>query len=441
MLADRTTAPPDPVGTAAARPAANRVARSIEWLALVGLLLAYTKGPVYWRRFESQPPLVGDFLDDTRTQIAFVLAAVPVVIGGLLSWRTLRRDRWFVIAWLTLPALIVLSTIWSVDRERTLEQGVMMCVGCAAALAIGARWSVRALVAALVVSLHIGLVASLWSEHRRWPLQFDTNGDFAGVYFNRNSFGAVAATALLATVWLLFAAVERLRVRGHGRRFDPVSVLSVLAAGSLVAFDGWMWSRSNSATPIVAAAIALTIAPPIVWISRRARNRWPGRETWIGAALVVGVGGTIVTLLGRAALVGGNDKTMTLSGRTLIWQVVWDFIGQRPLLGWGFMGPWRLQPIFVALWHKGITVYEAHSGYLEVLMGLGILGAVALTFVFVTAATAWVRAAGHLDPWRAYVPTTVALYVAILCVTESYIGPNMLPWLLFGAVSFQASQR
>ena len=73
--------------------------------------------------------------------------------------------------------------------------------------------------------------------------------------------------------------------------------------------------------------------------------------------------------------------------------------------------------------------------------GLGILGGVALGFLFVTAARTCVIAARSGTGWRAYFPTAAVLYVALLCVTETYIGANLLPWLLFGAVVMQASGR
>ena len=407
---------------------------------MVGIFLAYTKGPIFWMRLEVDPPLAGDFIDDTRLQIAFLLAAVPPVLGGVAAVRLLRRDPWFVAAWLTLPALVVLSTAWSVDRERTFEQGVMMLAGCVAALAIGLRWSTRALVWGLFAAQHIGLFVSLWAEHRGWSRVFELHGQMAGIYFNRNSFGAVAVTAFFASVWVTLDA-RRLAGRAIGGALSLAArVIAFAAGGAFVVFDLWLWSRSGSDTPIVAAVVALVVAGPVVWAFRRASTRWPERETWIGMAGVLGIGSAVVaTLLARKLLAGGNTKAPTLSGRTLIWQVVWDFVYQRPIAGWGFMGPWRLRPIADALWYKGLYLYEAHSGYLEVLLGLGLLGGLALAFIFVTAARTCVIAACSGTGWRAYFPTAAVLYVALLCTTETYIGANLLPWLLFGAVVMQAS--
>ena len=88
---------------------------------------------------------------------------------------------------------------------------------------------------------------------------------------------------------------------------------------------------------------------------------------------------------------------------------------------------------------QGSVPYEAHSGYLEVLLGLGLFGGLALAFLFMMAARTCVIAACSGTGWRPYFPTAVVLYVALLCTTETYIGANLLPWLLFGAVVMQAS--
>src|SRR5687768_4514301 len=106
MLVDHAATPRGDTAQRASRVSAHgglsthRLLRTVEWLGMVALFLAYTKGPIFWVRLELDPPLTGDFIDDTRVQIAFVVAAVPTIIGGVLAVRSVRRDPWFVAAWL-----------------------------------------------------------------------------------------------------------------------------------------------------------------------------------------------------------------------------------------------------------------------------------------------------------------------------------------------------
>jgi O-antigen ligase len=74
---------------------------------------------------------------------------------------------------------------------------------------------------------------------------------------------------------------------------------------------------------------------------------------------------------------GYFGKDMTLSGRVDIWEWVWSDIEKKLFLGYGFatywiMGSSRLE-IFASHF-EGFKVNEAHNGYLEILLQLGVVG-------------------------------------------------------------------
>ena len=80
---------------------------------------------------------------------------------------------------------------------------------------------------------------------------------------------------------------------------------------------------------------------------------------------------------------GYFGKDLTLSGRVDIWEFAWDDIEKKPLLGYGFatywiMGSSRLE-IF-ASYFEGFKVNEAHNGYIEILLQLGVVGFVSFLF-------------------------------------------------------------
>ncbi|MCZ7616680.1 MAG: O-antigen ligase family protein [Ignavibacteriaceae bacterium] len=81
---------------------------------------------------------------------------------------------------------------------------------------------------------------------------------------------------------------------------------------------------------------------------------------------------------------GYFGKDTTLSGRVDIWNFVWNDIEKRFLLGYGFatywiMGSSRLE-IF-ASYFEGFMVNEAHNGYLEIVLQLGLIGFVFFCFL------------------------------------------------------------
>jgi O-antigen ligase len=87
------------------------------------------------------------------------------------------------------------------------------------------------------------------------------------------------------------------------------------------------------------------------------------------------------------ALVPGYfGKDLTLSGRVDIWKFAWDDIEKKLLFGYGFatywiMGSSRLE-IF-ASYFEGFMVNEAHNGYLEILLQLGVVGFIFFLFPIV----------------------------------------------------------
>jgi exopolysaccharide production protein ExoQ len=80
---------------------------------------------------------------------------------------------------------------------------------------------------------------------------------------------------------------------------------------------------------------------------------------------------------------GYFGKDLTLSGRVDIWKFVSDDIEKKILLGYGFatywiMGSSRIE-IF-ASYFEGFKVNEAHNGYLEILLQVGVIGFIFFLF-------------------------------------------------------------
>lgn len=84
-----------------------------------------------------------------------------------------------------------------------------------------------------------------------------------------------------------------------------------------------------------------------------------------------------------ALIPGYFGKDLTLSGRVDIWKFAWDDIEKKMFLGYGFatywiMGSSRIE-IF-ASYFEGFMVNEAHNGYLEIILQLGVVGFIFFLF-------------------------------------------------------------
>jgi O-antigen ligase len=399
---------------------------------LLVAFVAVTKGPVYRLRVELAE-LSGDFIDDRWVQATFAVVYVALAAACWPAARRLWGDRPLVLTQAAFVGLLALSTVWSFASRRTAEQVGLLALGTAAFLLAGARIAPLRLLGALWGAMQVGVVTSAVAATQEWRFAIDKNGDWAGIYFNRNSLGPVAALGVLTSValarWWSELPEDRPRRRWVG--------VVVTAA---VAVDLWVWWRSGSLTPafsvllgLLAAALVSLAATP--GAHRRVRSR-------IAAVLAVSTG--VVAVLAVAARAWFTDllgRSTTFSGRTDIWDVVWSAVERRPVAGWGFMAVWFEPELRAGLAAVRRDVYEAHSGYLEVLVGAGVLGVVALAAVLgVVLARVADRARWRADAaglW--FVAATTFVLAANL--GETYIGANLLPWMLLTAISVQASRR
>ena len=81
-----------------------------------------------------------------------------------------------------------------------------------------------------------------------------------------------------------------------------------------------------------------------------------------------------------------NNKDATLSGRTVLWDSLWDFIQQKPWIGYGYGSFFSGEAKEVnLLWqiHDWKPVHS-HNGYIQLLLNIGFIGSVVFIFGFIS---------------------------------------------------------
>lgn len=440
-------APPEPGGRWFGDPVGLLV--TIAWMFALGL------GPVYSLRNRIEPMPSGQYIDDALVNGAFVGLHVVVII--VLALAAVRTRRLPAISRLTggvlaaLHLLVIASAWWSLAPGRSGVQGTLFALTTVAAVVVGDRVGVRGVVLSLAVASQAGVVLSQLAVRRTWPNTIDPNGDWAGVYLNRNSLGPVAVVALLATLgaaalWLADRTRERRRKPEGANGGVGVEVVGGLIAGvvvvGLLALDAHTLLRSASLTPMVGAAVALvTVLVAAVLPGWLRRLRPEGASVGPGAlgagVLVVWVALAAVAALGRSQLAPGLDRSTTLSGRTELWGWLIDAISRRPFSGWGWLGVWEdkaLEADVVARFEVDFST--AHNAVLEMLLAAGLVGAVLL--VVAVGAVVWPVLGLAARPGAERTLGVVAMgfvgYVVAVNQLETYVGANLLPWALLIAL-------
>ena len=138
-------------------------------------------------------------------------------------------------------------------------------------------------------------------------------------------------------------------------------------------------------------------------------------------------------LMGRGA--GGTESTLTLSGRTQLWEYLWTFVVERPVRGYGyhsFMSPTRASQV-PSLISWGVS--ESHSLYFEIALGTGMVGLglfVGAVFGSIGRALRW--AGRSHNPAHAFLAAYLVFVVlnGIMAATTMFPDPKFPALIVLG---------
>jgi O-antigen ligase len=228
-----------------------------------------------------------------------------------------------------------------------------------------------------------GVVYDKWTGEIQW----------VGVTLQKNGLGRLCMIAAFFLVWSWVSRKDQQKL--------PVIKYQTVVEAVLLLMSVWllkgpsMWAAS--ATAMVCLGVGLVALGTLRWMSRRGLRPGAGM-----CALVLGgvwVLGVITPLVGGATvgqvttLIGRNA---TLTGRTQIWAGLIPEVEQRPLLGSGFSSFWTPDNRAV---HIG---GEAHNGYLDILLGLGLVGLLVTLLFCLAASVKAARAMDHDAEWGSF---------------------------------------
>ena len=395
------------------RPAAKTHLLRVALVATVVIVL--TNGPVFLfsksvldRSGRWEDPAVWPFF-----AAAAIASAVLFATGFMGSVRpplaASQKAAGAAIACYSLAAVV--SAVWSVEPFATAWRAGVY-VGLALLAWVVAQLDADDTAAMLFSVTGAAVAATVVLVVLRPDLGLDDNGDWEGVYTNRNSLAPLAALGVL--VGIRYLATSGLRGRIAGGGLAALCIAALVGAGSRTA---WI--------ALLIAVAAATV--PVGY--HRVRSRW-GRVP-ATAALAAAAGAAAVGSL--VALAAFWDAT-TFSQRRNIWSLVWDRIQQRPVSGYGFHAFWDVTEL---LDHALLRRGSAHNSLMEVALGLGLIGTVPFAVIVVLAA----RNAG-LHLWRrpgadSWMWAAVVGFALVENVTESFVLWFSYVWVLLMAAALR----
>jgi exopolysaccharide production protein ExoQ len=262
----------------------------------------------------------------------------------------------------------VASVIWSIDVPWTLRKLLAFGIFCFCAVVLATRFSVDFLPECVFYLTGIFLLAGISVEivshiFQPWSNEYRFSG---GVHPNVQAINCVML--LLGAVSLAERSRHRLRM------FQWIAAAIALIFLIL----------TKSRTSLLCALLALTITYII-----KTPNKWKALAYLFGFAcfgLILGVfvseilatNALEMVLLGRE-----TEETLTLTGRTSIWDTAMKFINWRPILGYGFNSFWTPPHIRAFSETMGWNISDAHSVYLDQLLSTGLVGLLSYSAILI----------------------------------------------------------
>jgi len=407
----------------------SRISSLLRWCEygyVVVMLFTLTQGPVYSLWFASS--LVAPAGEASAQLLTFVAVQIPAII--LLGYRRVSRSS--LIGPVGLLGLFCgwmwLSTLWATFGQHTIVEATTLSVTFLTGVYLARSFSLLEQLILVVVAMQPGLLWSRYAIANDWSNSVDQSGNWMGIYFNRNSLAPVAMVSCLAASALLWIVVMR-----RGKKW-PITVLAILI--DVVLFGAVMLFHSRSNTSVGGAVVFAAVWA--FWTVVRSlirRNRitvqslqhfvYPG---FIFGATVL----TWATVRLQSVVLSFFGETIDFNGRSAMWRYSWTGFLDRPLIGWGWMSAWRTPPFLHRdLWWSFTNTGWSHSGYMDVLLGGGLVAAALFVGAFL-----WGGYRHLFDVTKQnaaqWTPAIMCFVLATATQESFFIGDHFL-WLLFAA--------
>ena len=404
----------------------NTLLRWCEYAYVVVLLFALTQGPVLSMWFASS--LVT--LDGAASAqlLTFIAVQIPALI--LLGYRRVPRSSLigpvgllgFFCGWMWL------STLWATLGQHTIVEATTLCVTFLTGVYFARSFSLLEQLILVLVAMQPGLLWSRYAIANGWSNSVDQNGNWVGIYFNRNSLAPVAMISCLAASALLWIVVMR-----RGKNW-PITLIAILVDVVLFGVSMLVHARSKTSIGGAVAFVSVWVFWTIVRsFSRRNKLVQSRLKTVVYPTFIIGF--TLlsyVTVRIQEVVLGVFGEVSEFNGRSAMWHYSWTGFLERPIIGWGWLSAWRTPPFMHRdLWWSFVDTGWSHSGIMDVLLGGGLIGG-----ALFAAALIWgsFRHMNHVTTTLASQWTPAIMFFVLGATTqESFIIGNHFLWVLLVA--------
>jgi len=347
------------------------------WLIVAYLAMISSRAVSLWFNLGIAVTSPDDYLEgspvDRNIYTVFLVLALLALLSRRLNWQEIfQNNRWIFVFFL----FAAISVLWS-DYPFVSFKRWVKSVGMVIMVLLllteddpvqTLRWVFRK-AAFLLIPLSV-LLIKYYPEFGR--MYTESGGQqFTGVTMNKNGLGAACFIYGVYFVWDLLA-VRRGDVT-EGRRAALIDIVMLLIIAYLL-------HKANSATSLVCFIVGSALLVFMEMPSIRANISRFG--VYMVALLIFFGALDLVFGLGQA-VVSGLGRDMTFTGRVAIWSELLE-MAENSVVGTGYESFWlgeRAQRMWdLYSWRPN----QAHNGYIEMYLSLGLVGLMLLLAVMLT---------------------------------------------------------
>ncbi len=393
--------------------------RFYEWLFAVVLL--FSSMHVFMGLTHPQQAEDPQDVASTAVHMSAVVGEAGIDAAGalLILLRLKRVLRAARAAWplLALAGLAALSAAWSTDPAITLRRSLLLFISTLFAIYLGERYSIDKFARLLAQAMCL-MIAAVYAFYFFAPAYViasgDDNGAWKGLSAYKNSFGEFMAVAVILLLLVRF------------RRFGWLRYVFIASAALLLVL-------SRSAGALACCALTLALMPFWKWARLNRRQRL----LVCTISLIVLSAATYFAISHAGSLLHALGRDATLTGRRQLWTAVWPAILKQPMLGYGYDTFWigLKGEVLNARIAIGWLAPAADNGYIDLCLGLGVVGAAAFLYIFAFAfrkAVRYIRL--EQSPIGLWPVSYLCFYLAHNVVESGILTRGAFPSLMFAII-------
>jgi len=309
-------------------------------------------------------------VDSIFLRVVFLLIyAISLALLAFRSQRTLYFLKGNI--WITLLVVIaVLSISWSTLPDVTFRKAISLIGATFFAIYLASRYSFEEQLKiygwtfgiAIFFSFLFGIALPQYGISSLEAV----GGSWRGIYPHKNGLGQCMFVSFLTFYFLSVSPSQR----KHKLLFQTSYLLSIVLIILAQSGTSLMSVVFIFATSQVLNSLSLTSKKGVLFIL---------------LAIIIASLLLFAFFVNFETLLNANNKDITLTGRTPLWATLWEFVVQKPWLGYGygsFFSSASREGNLVWQVHTWVPVH-AHNGYIHLWLHLGIVGLGILIFGYV----------------------------------------------------------